>query len=249
MRPATDLAASRSDSMILFAHRGVLNYFPEHSVEGADEAGRLGFNGIEIDIRKSADDELIIFHDVTGERMLGINLPVQSMTLSKLREYPLLFNHQKTKNHILTVDEFLDRYKDDFTVYCDVKLSRFSEADQLISIIRKHSAERTCIIASADIFLVLYIEMYYPSMLTALEGFDSGKEWTYRLIPKKLRPDFLSGFFHNIDANHVDWLRKMNLMQSRIVYGVDRSNYEDVKKTGIRNIIMDYDSTLGSITH
>ncbi|MEO8211394.1 MAG: glycerophosphodiester phosphodiesterase family protein [bacterium] len=244
---AKDLALARGDSMLLFAHRGILNYFPEHSMDGANEARQLGFNAIEIDIRKSADDEYVIFHDETAERLLGIKATVNTLNLSVLKKNPLLFNNQKTLNYVFTVDEFLNSYKNDFVIYFDMKLFRFSEADKIISIIKKHSGEKTCIIASADIFLILYIELKHPEMLTALEGFDSGKEWTYRFIPKNLRPDYLSGFFQNIDANQVDWLKKMNLLSSRIVYGIVKSNYDSAKAFGIKNIILDYDSSFGDI--
>ena len=195
MRPVNDLAFTRGDSMLLFAHRGILNYFPEHSVEGANEAHRLGFNAIEIDIRKSADNAYIIFHDETAERMLGINAAVSTLQLSKIKKYPLLFNNKRTTNHVLTVDEFLQSFSKDFVIYFDLKLFRFKDAVKIIELIKKHSAEKTCIIASADVVLIFYMEMKYPEMLTALEGFDSGKEWTYGSFLKTCDLIFYRAFF------------------------------------------------------
>ena len=242
-----NLAMERGDRMLLFAHRGILNYFPEHSMEGAHEAKRLGFNAIEIDIRKSADDSLIVFHDETTDRLLGIKGSVDSISFDVLQSYPLMFRSTRTKNYILSVDRFFNLFKDDFIIYCDMKLHRNADADKLIGLIRQHSLEKTCIVASADIGLILYIKMKHPEIKTALEGFDSGKEWTYRMIPKNLRPDFLSGFFQNVDSRHMHWLGKMNLLSSRIVYGIDSSNYEGAKELGIRNMILDYDSSFGDM--
>jgi glycerophosphoryl diester phosphodiesterase len=243
----TDLAKDNGYSMLLFAHRGVLNYYPEHSVEGAEAAKQLGFNAIEIDIRKTAEDELIVFHDETAARMLGIDKPVESMTLAEIQKQWLIFRNAKTNNRVLTVDEFLSRYKNNFFIYCDMKITSFSDCEKLVALIKKNHAEKKCIMASAGFTIIEYLEMKHPAMITALEGFDSGKEWSYYIMPKNLRPDYFSGFFQKVDQNQINWLNKKRLLSQRIVYGVESSNFNKAKSMGIKNIIMDYDSSMGKI--
>jgi glycerophosphoryl diester phosphodiesterase len=242
-----DLA--QGDSMLLFAHRGILIYYPEHSHEGAEAAKQLGFNGIEIDIRKTADDELIVFHDATAERMLGINKPVESLTLNEIKSQSMLFHGNRTSNYVFTVDEFLSAYSKNFIIYCDMKITSFKDVGKLVNIINNHSAVNTCIMASADFFILEYLRIKHSEMITALEGFDAGKEWSYYFIPKKLRPEYYSGFFQNVNAEHVDWLKEKGLLNSRIVYGIEKSNFEAAKRFGIKNIIMDYDSSFGNISN
>jgi hypothetical protein len=100
------------------------------------------------------------------------------------------------------------------------------------------------IVASPSFLISLYIKFHYPSIYTAMEGFDAGKEWVYRLIPRDLRPDFLSGFSSKVTNNHVEWLNKTGLLSNRIVYGVDSADYHDMVNLGIKNMIIDYFSTL-----
>jgi len=243
-KPDPNLAYAKGDSMLLFAHRGISFYYPEHSIEAANAAKLLGFNAIEIDVRLSADNEFIVFHDEDCQRLTGVKRAADSMKITDLKKYPLLFNSQVTGNYALTVNEFLSSYKNDFVTYFDMKIYSLEIADKIIKLIKKHGAENSCIIAGSDIFFIFYIESKYPEIITALEGFDTGKEWTYALMPKNLKPDFLSGFFQNIDKDHIDWLKKNHLIRSRIVYGIEKSNYNAAKNFGLKNIMLDYDSSM-----
>jgi len=241
-KPIKPLFSDPADSALLFAHRGVVENFPENSLESIGEAKQLGFRAVEFDLRKSADDGFILFHDTDTERMFGSKRNINEISTSSLEDFPLIQNGKPGKYFIPTLEEVLDQHRADFIFYFDMKLSGFKEADQIVEIIRKYNIENRVIVASADALFVFYIELKYPETITALEGFNAGKEWIYPVIPKNLRPDFLSGFFSRIDENHVEWLRNKGLLSRRIVYGVDSSNYLSAKSLGIKHMIMDYDS-------
>jgi glycerophosphoryl diester phosphodiesterase len=231
-----------ADSLVLFAHRGVVGKFPENSLESIGEAKKLGFRAVELDLRKSAGGDFILFHDVDCKRMLGTNFEIQDVPTIDLKTFPFIRNGKATTWLVPTLKEVLDRHHTDFIFYFDMKLTGFKEADQIVEIIRKYGIEKKVIVASADALFAIYIEYKYPEISTALEGLNAGKEWSYTLIPKNLKPDFLSGFLNRIDEKHIQWLKERNLLKRRIVYGVDSSNYIAAKNMGIRNMILDYDS-------
>lgn len=231
-----------ADSAILFAHRGVVANFPENSLESIEEAKRLGFRAVEFDLRKSANGDFILFHDTDCSRMLGTGFEIQDVPTTDLKTFPFIYKGKPTRWFVPTLKEVLDRHHNDFIFYFDMKLTGFKEADQIVEIIRKYGIEKQVIVASADEVFTMYVEYKYPEIYTALEGLNAGKEWIYSLIPKTLKPDFLSGFLNRIDEEHVKWLKERNLLNRRIVYGVDSSNYIAAKNLGIRNMILDYDS-------
>jgi glycerophosphoryl diester phosphodiesterase len=241
-KPLKSLFPDPADSTILFAHRGVVEKYPENSMESISKAKRLGFRAVEFDLRKSADDDFILFHDTDTERMFGSKRNINEISTSSIEDFPLLQNGEPGNFFVPTLEEVLDQHSADFIFYFDMKLSGFKEADQIVEIIRKYNIENRVIVASADALFVFYIELKYPEIITALEGFNAGKEWIYPVIPKNLRPDFLSGFLSMIDENHVEWLRNKGLLSRRIVYGVDSSNYLSAKSMGIKHMILDYDS-------
>jgi len=241
-KPLKSLFPDPADSTILFAHRGVVEKYPENSMESISKAKRLGFRAVEFDLRKSADDDFILFHDTDTERMFGSKRNINEISTSSIEDFPLLQNGEPGNFFVPTLEEVLDQHSADFIFYFDMKLSGFKEADQIVEIIRKYNIENRVIVASADALFVFYIELKYPEIITALECFNAGKEWIYPVIPKNLRPDFLSGFLSMIDENHVEWLRNKGLLSRRIVYGVDSSNYLSAKSMGIKHMILDYDS-------
>ena len=49
--------------MLIFAHRGAAGRWPENSVAAFAEARRLGADGVELDVRRSADGALVVHHD------------------------------------------------------------------------------------------------------------------------------------------------------------------------------------------
>lgn len=243
-KPANALTLTNAGPQFLFAHRGIATTFPENSREAIALAKKKGFKGLEVDIRKSADNEFIVFHDENCSRLLGVNANVADLTTSQIKKFNLLFGKDTSLSYVLTVKELLDEFKGDFTFYFDFKLKNVNDADELVYLIETYDLSRSVIIASTSAPVIFHLEYNYPAFLTALEGFDSGKEWMYFFIPKDLKPDFLSGFASKIDEQHITWLQKQELLSSRIVYGVDSSNYQQLVSLGLSNFIIDYFNSL-----
>ncbi|HET8705537.1 MAG TPA: glycerophosphodiester phosphodiesterase family protein, partial [Pseudomonadales bacterium] len=54
--------------MELFGHRGARNEAPENTLAGFRYLRTLDIHKVELDIRLSKDDELIVIHDITLDR-------------------------------------------------------------------------------------------------------------------------------------------------------------------------------------
>jgi glycerophosphoryl diester phosphodiesterase len=234
------LPAKNQDAVLLFAHRGVTEKFPENSREAIEQARKMKFRGLEVDIRKSADNQFILFHDEGAERLLGIDTNIYNLTTKQIKASKLLFKNDTSKSVVMTLPELLDEYHGDFIIYLDMKLKGIPEVDELVHLIWTYDLSGSVIIANVNPLVIFYVEYNYPAIMTALEGFDAGKEWMWRLIPKDLKPDFLSGFASKVDEKHVEWLKKKDLLGSRIVYGVDSTNYQKMVDLGVKKMIVDY---------
>jgi len=242
--PLNIRAMNEKTSPFLFAHRGVTADFPENSREAVEQAKIKDFKGLEVDIRKSSDNEFVIFHDEDCNRLLGIDGEINDLNVVQIKEHKLLFNNAETESYVMTLNELLDDYKDDFIIYFDMKLKSIDDVDDLVRVIRTYDIARSSIIASTNGFIVFYIEYKYPEINTSLEGFNSGKEWIYYLYPKNFKPDFLASFAGKVNDRHIAWLKKRDLIPCRIVYNVDAANYQQVTMIGLKNLIIDWDSTL-----
>ena len=87
-----------------FAHRGLWDAdAPENSLVAFEKAVNAGY-GIEFDIHKTLDGQVVVFHDDTLMRMCGVEGKLEEKTLDELRELRLLGTDQR----IPTLQELLD---------------------------------------------------------------------------------------------------------------------------------------------
>lgn len=70
---------------LVIAHRGASAYAPENTMPAFALAADQGADMIELDVQRSADGVLVIFHDATTERWDGRPTPVGALRLDDLR--------------------------------------------------------------------------------------------------------------------------------------------------------------------
>jgi glycerophosphoryl diester phosphodiesterase len=70
---------------LVIAHRGASAYAPENTMPAFELAVRQGADMLELDVQRSADGVLIIFHDATTERWDGRQRLARQCTLAELR--------------------------------------------------------------------------------------------------------------------------------------------------------------------
>src|SRR5688500_5580369 len=73
----------------IFAHRGFGNHAPDNSLVAAQLAMKNGMEGVDVDGQLSADGELVIFHDLSVDRLTSATGRVSSKTVEELRALDL----------------------------------------------------------------------------------------------------------------------------------------------------------------
>lgn len=91
---------------MIYSHRGESRYAPENTMSAFFLAYLLNSDGIECDIRKSKDGQLVIIHDKTINRTSNGKGRVDNHTIDELRKYNF-GNNKYDDEKILTLDEFL----------------------------------------------------------------------------------------------------------------------------------------------
>lgn len=101
----------------LFAHRGGAYEFDENTLEAFTRTYEQGIRGYELDVRRTKDGELVIFHDDTFKRVLGIKGGIEELTLEEVRAL-------KTKkgNAIPTLKEVVAFFKDKPGIYIEFEM-------------------------------------------------------------------------------------------------------------------------------
>jgi glycerophosphoryl diester phosphodiesterase len=70
--------------VILVGHRGARGEAPENTIAGFAHARAVGVDRLELDVRLSADDRLVVVHDETVDRTTAATGPVAGFTAAEL---------------------------------------------------------------------------------------------------------------------------------------------------------------------
>lgn len=70
----------------IVGHRGAAGLEPPNTVAAIRRALEVGVDGVELDVRRTADDELVLFHDPILDVASDANGFVENYTLAELRE-------------------------------------------------------------------------------------------------------------------------------------------------------------------
>ena len=118
-----------SNSIMLIAHRGDWRNAPENSLQAIQNCIDMGVDMVEIDVRKTKDDVLVLMHDKTLNRTTTGKGLISEWTLDSLKTLYLKngVNHP-TKLKIPTLKEALELAKDNILVNLDKCYNYFDEA-------------------------------------------------------------------------------------------------------------------------
>lgn len=108
---------------IVVAHRGDHTQAPENTLQAYANAIEAGADYVEIDLRTTADSQLVIMHDATVDRMTDGKGPIKDIHYDSLQRL-----HVTNRQHpewgsypVPTFREVLQRCKDKIYIYLDFK--------------------------------------------------------------------------------------------------------------------------------
>lgn len=111
----------KRSAVVDVAHRGASGYAPENTLAAIDEARARGAGTAEVDVQRSKDGELVLFHDLTMERTTDVEkvypgrdtYRIGDFTLKQLKRLDAgsWFDASYKGERIPTLDEGLRRLK------------------------------------------------------------------------------------------------------------------------------------------
>jgi glycerophosphoryl diester phosphodiesterase len=113
-------------SCAVIAHRGIWRQAPENSLAAIEQAIAEGHDVVEIDIRRTADGELVLLHDDTFSRVAGIDTAPEAMTAEEIRTIRLRDRDggeaaALTEHRVPFLDEVFEASRDRIYLHLDVK--------------------------------------------------------------------------------------------------------------------------------
>ena len=211
-----DLIKSCQNKVLVAAHRGVAGgNIPCNSILGYEAALLQGADMIEIDISRSADGTLYVFHPGTEPMFLKSSKYIREMTTEEVDSMFLAnSDHTYTQYKVPKFDEVLERFKD----RCYINIDKFwMWPEEITAKVRAHGMQDQVLIKNypkeEDFRCVEEVAPDLPYMVI-MDGED---KWSEMLKKRNMRYVGVEALFKNDDEpicgkNYIDKMHDMGLI-------------------------------------
>ena len=159
-----DIRETARERVILCAHRGIFGgNIPCNTIASFDFAIAEGADMVELDVTKSADGELFVFHPGMERRQFCRDVSIRKMNAADVRELRLCnVDGAGTELGVNTLDEVLEHLKD----RCYINIDRFGDCPaDIIACVKRHDMKDQIILkCSPREENLAVIEAYAPDI-------------------------------------------------------------------------------------
>ena len=157
---------------LIIAHRGDVVNAPENTLPAFRSAYERGADGIELDVRLTRDQQLVVFHDRTLKRTGGRRGLVSNATLEEVRALDVggWFSPDFRGERAPTLDEVFELLPSDFLINVEMKAvihnMRFI-AHRAAEVIRRHGRWGSTLVASFNPISLWELRKIEPRIMRA----------------------------------------------------------------------------------
>ena len=210
------------------AHRGDVVNYPENSLEAILSAIMLGADAVEIDIRLTKDNVMVLMHDDTllrttdwqkkkGKNGLPKSPRIEDWTYEQLRELRLLYDGKPTESLIPTLYEAAILFAGRAQIHFDCKVSDKIDRDTDIYPLAEETGSRSS-----------FFYTFGYNMMRKWQRYDS-EDTEFRNFIKKITV-YLAQSGHSLRKSNFDLLSK---------YGDDPNGWTATYKDGYKTVFTD----------
>jgi glycerophosphoryl diester phosphodiesterase len=127
--------------MLRIGHRGAKAYAPENTIASFKKALEIGVDAVELDVRKTKDNFLVVIHDEDVKRTTNKEGLVRELTLKEIKNLSTEGNEK-----IPTLEEALDFLDKKVKVFIELKEAGIEA--QVLDIVCKKGVEKNVVITS-----------------------------------------------------------------------------------------------------
>jgi glycerophosphoryl diester phosphodiesterase len=217
---------------LVFAHRGFGDHGPDNSLYAVERALHAGMDGVDVDAQLTRDGEIVIFHDLSVDRLTSDTGRVRDKTLSQMLALDLgpRYDGSIQGAMVRTFEDFVRTVKGHGILMVELKVPGRAPTgmeQRAVAIIRRHAAFESVILSSFNPLVLYRVKRLDPRVRTALIFMDTNwnpeliaeikpgdlvnlpwplrQEFIRRAIRKIVRPDLLS-INHQVDERVIDRL-------------------------------------------
>ena len=213
--------------MLRIGHRGARAYAPENTLKSFKKALEIGVDAVELDVRKTKDNQLVVIHDADVKRTTNGEGLVSDLALKEIKS--LSAEGEK----IPTLEEALDFLDKKVKVFIELKDTGFEE--QVLSIVHKKGLEKNVVVVS-------FLEDALRKVRELNKDIETGLIYAKHSNPQKaaldLKANYLLAFYKFTHTANVEKAHEFGLKV--VVWTINNpQEVEEYAKKGVDGIASD----------
>jgi glycerophosphoryl diester phosphodiesterase len=181
--------------MLRIGHRGARAYEPENTLRSFKKAVEIGVNAVELDVRKTRDNQLVVIHDADVKRTTDGKGLVSDLTLKEIKK----FTAEKGEK-IPTLKEALDFL--DKKVKILIELKEAGVEEKVLAAVRENGLQK-------NVMLVSFLEEALRKVKALDKEVETGLIYVKHKNPIKAALDLEAGYLLSLYRfTHTDNVQK-----------------------------------------
>lgn len=210
---------------LVFAHRGFGDHAPDNSLYAVERALEADMDGVDVDGQLTRDGGIVIFHDLSVDRLTSASGPVRDKSMAEMLALDLGPKYEEPMEGapVRGFEDFVRTVKGRGILMVELKVPGAGATgieERAVEIIRKHDAHEDVVLSSFNPLVLHRLKRLDPEVRTALIFMDTNwnpellaeikpedrvdlpwalrQEPIRRVIRKLVKPDLLS-INHEVD--------------------------------------------------
>ena len=214
--------------MLRIGHRGARAYAPENTIASFRKAIEIGVDAVELDVRKTKDDQLVVIHDEDVKRTTDGEGLVCELTLKQIKGFSA-----EGGEKIPTFEETLDFLDKKVKIFVELKEEGIEQ--QVLSAVHERGLEKNVVIVS---FLADALRKVRELNATIETGLIYAKHKNPLKAALDLKANYLVALFRFIHSANVEKAHQNGLKV--VVWTInDPAEVEEYMKKGVDGITSD----------
>ncbi|HSF15576.1 MAG TPA: glycerophosphodiester phosphodiesterase [Vicinamibacteria bacterium] len=248
------------DEPVVIAHQGGRGLWPENTLLAFEKADALGVDMIEMDLRSTADGEIVVIHDATVDRTTNGQGRVGDLASREVLQLDAAFAFEGPdgsfpyRDRGITVPSLASVLAKLPHARLNVEMKEFTPelARQLCGSLKEFAAEHRVLVAAFEHDAMTAFREDCPEVATSATAREGlffyqahrlGLGSLYRSPAVVFQVPEFFGDIHVIDASFLEWTRRTNVRVQAWTVN-DPKDMERLLEMGVSGILTDYPDRL-----
>ncbi|MCG8600689.1 MAG: hypothetical protein MI807_11145 [Verrucomicrobiales bacterium] len=196
------------DKPIIIAHRGASKAAPENTAASIQRAVEMGAKVIEIDVRKTKDGELVLFHDKELDRLTGRKGTIEELDFESARQLDVgsWFGDSFSEEKPITLAEAIEQCRKGGAI--TLVEHKTGDAASYAEVIKELKAEKDVIVQSFNWTFLSGFRKRLPGIPIGALG--SKKLSDHLEAITELQPEWVGWKFSDLTAENLETLHGLD---------------------------------------